>query len=438
MKKQSTTIKSGLVILLIIFTCQAPLLAQQILDQVLAIVDDDIVLESEVIQAAYLLAMQLRVDPMKSPKEFERLKKETLENLINQKILLVQAEKDTIKADEEQVERYLQQQMQNIVQQLGGEDKVEEYFGAPIAKIRRNYREEIEKNLRIREVQNKKFQNLKIGRKEVEKFFLAYKDSIGNLKETVDISHILITPKPGEKAKKEAYNRISELRKRIINGEDFAQIAKTYSEDPGSAAKGGDLGLMTRGDFVRDFEEVAFALKINEISDIVQTQFGYHIIQLLERRGDKIRARHILITIKPQMEDEKAAADSIKKIYTLLQNGANFEELVEKYSEDVSSKDEKGYLGHFEIDQLRERAKEFVFAIKGVQPGQYTEPVKTSYGFHILRVEAREEARPLDLKKDYDRISRMALDHKMQQQFKKWIEELRQNIYVEIKPHARL
>lgn len=437
MKKLLNTYTLGLIVILFIFQ-QIPALCQQILDQVLAIVDDDIVLESEVVQAAYLLAMQMRIDPIKSPKEFEKLKKEALDNLINQKILLVQAEKDTIKADEEQVERYLQQQMQSIVQQLGGEDKVEEYFGAPISKIRRNYRDEIEKNLRIREVQNKKFQNLKIGRKEVERFFITHKDSIGNIKETVDISHILITAKPGEKAKKEAYEKIAELRKRIIDGEDFATIAKTYSEDPGSASKGGDLGLMSRGDFVREFEEAAFNLKINEISDIVKTQFGYHIIQLLDRRGDKIHTRHILITIKPQLEDEKAAADSIKKVYSLLQKGVKFEELVEKYSEDLSSKEANGYLGHFEIDQLRERAKEFVYAIKGVSPGQYSEPVKTSYGFHILRVEAREEARALDLIKDYDKISRMALDYKMQQEFKKWIDELKQHIYVEIKQQATL
>jgi len=421
---------------LIILVSFLPVGAQQILDRIIAIVNDDVILESEVVQGAYLAAMQMQIDPTKSPAEFERLKKETLNNLVNQKILLVQADKDTIKAEDSQVEKYLQQQMQNLVQQLGGQEKVEEYFGTTMSKIRRNYRDEIERNLRIRQVQQKKFENIKISRREVEQFYRAMKDSIGPIKETVDISHILITVKPGEAAQRTAYEKAAALRERLLKGEDFAALAEANSEDPGSASRGGDLGLMSRGEFVREFEEAAFKLEPNQISEVVRTQFGYHILQLVERRGEKIRVRHILITIKPTREDEVAAADSIKKVYKLLKGGADFVEMVNRYSNDESSKADKGFLGHFEIDQLRDRAKEFVFAVKDVAPGQISEPVKTQYGFHILRVEAREKARDWDLNKDYDRLSRMALEAKTQKEFERWIEELKKDIYVEIKPIA--
>jgi peptidyl-prolyl cis-trans isomerase SurA len=429
---------AGRLALLIFLMFLAPLQAQQVLDRILAVVDDDVILESEVSQGAYLTAMQYRIDPAKSPREFARLKKETLDNLINQKILLVQADKDTVKAEEQQVEHYLQQQMQNVIQQLGGEDKVEEYFGASIAKVRRNYREEIERNLRIRTVQSTKMQGIKISRREVESYYKAYKDSIGGLKETIDLSHILIRAVPGPAAQKAAREKAEALREKILAGADFATLARENSEDPGSASRGGELGFMSRGEFVREFEEAAFKLEPGATSEVVPSQFGYHIIQMIERRGEKINTRHILISPKPSREDEVAAADTIKAIAQKLKNGANFEDLVAQYSQDESSKADQGHLGKFEIDQLRERAKEFVYAVTGVKAGDYSDPVRTQYGFHILRVNQREEARELDFKKDYDRLHQLALDHKMQQAFTAWIEELKHDVHVEIKDDLAL
>jgi len=411
----------------------SPLQAQQILDRILAVVDDDVILESEVAQGAYLTAMQLRIDPTKSPREFARLKQETLNNLINQKILLVQADKDTVKADEAQVERYLQQQMANVIQQLGGEDKVEEYFGASLTKVRRNYREEIERNMRIRTVQSTRMQGIKISRREVEQYYEAHKDSIGPIKETIDLSHILIKATPGEAARKIAYDKAEALRQRVLAGEDFAELARENSEDPGSASRGGDLGFMSRGEFVQEFEEAAFKLAPGETSPVIYSQFGYHIIQLVERRGEKIDTRHILIAPKPLREDEVAAADTIKAIARKLKEGASFEDMVQRYSQDESSKADKGRLGTFEIDQLRERAKEFVYAVNGLKPGEYSDPVRTQYGFHILRVDRREPARELDFTKDYDRIHQIALDHKMQRAFNAWIDQLKEEVHVEIK-----
>ncbi len=427
------TVGAGVRVFLLLALLLTPLQAQQVLDRILAVVDDDVILESEVAQGAYLTAMQYGIDPAKSPREFARLKQETLTSLINQKILLVQADKDTVKADEQQVEHYLQQQMQSVIQQLGGEEQVEEYFGASLTKVRRNYREEIERNLRIRTVQSTKMQGIKISRREVEEFYKVYKDSIGPVKEAFDLSHILIKSMPGDAARKAALEKTEALRQRILAGEDFAALARENSEDPGSAARGGDLGFMSRGEFVRDFEEAAFKLEPGAVSEVVPSQFGYHIIQMVERRGEKINTRHILITAKPSREDEVAAADTIKAIAAQLKQGADFEQLVQRYSQDENSKNDKGHLGFFEIDQLRERAKELVFATTGLKEGEYSDPVRTQYGFHILRVNRREEARELDFKKDYDRIQRLALDRKMAQAFDAWIEELKQDVHVEIK-----
>jgi len=418
---------------LIIFCTLTPAVSQQILDRIVAVVDDDAILESEIVQDAYLRAMQLRIDPIKQQEEFQKLKESSLESLINQKVLLIQADKDTVKAEQRNVDSYLEQQMQSVLQQVGGEEKLEEQMGSSITKIRRTYREQIEKNLRIQMVQNAKMANIKVSRREVEAFFKDKKDSVGTIQESVDISHILIQPKAGEEARKLALEKIKSIRERIVKGEDFAQLARDNSEDPGSAARGGDLGFMSRGDFVREFEETAFNLQPGELSDVVETQFGFHIIRLAERRGEKIHAQHILIIPKPSHADEVAAADKIKSIYNELKGGADFLAMVDKYSMDQSTKNRQGHLGIFEIDQLRETAKEFVYALKDVQVGGYSEPVHTQYGFHILRLNAREEPRELSLDKDWTRIEKMALDYKTQREFKKWLDQLKENVYIEIK-----
>jgi len=423
-------------LMVVLLAVQAP--AQQVLDRVVAIVDDEVILESEIVQGAYLLAMQMQVDVSKNPKEFERMKKNTLNNMVTQKLLLIQAEKDTIKADERQVEAYLQQQMQGVIQQLGSEEKVEDYFGSSLAKIRRNYRDEIYKNLRAMQVRNQKLAGIKSGRREVETFFKSHKDSIGQIQETVDISHLLITPKAGDATRQVAMEKIRSIEQRLQAGEDFAALAREFSQDPGSAGSGGDLGFMGRGVLERPFEEAAFALQPGQLSPLVETRYGFHLIKMEERRGEKVRVRHILITPKATREDEVASADTIRAIHRRLQAGASFEEMVARYSEDSSTRDLKGHLGVFEIDQLRERAKEFVFAIRGVADSAYSDPVRTQYGFHIIRVNRREPAREMSLEKDFERIQQIALDHKKQKLFESWLQDIRETVFVDIKDKSYL
>ena len=423
-------IKTTIIVSLIFVTFVS---GQQLLDKISAIVDDDIILQSEVVQAAYLIAMQMQLDPAKDAKRFAELQNSALDNLINRKLLLIQAEKDTIIADERQVDSYLQQQMANNIQQVGGEDKLEEYFGSTISKIRRQFREEIEKNLIIQAIQQQKLSNVQVSRREVETFFSTMKDSIGHINESVDISHILIEAQPGEESKKVALEKITSIKQKVNEGADFAALAKEFSDDPGSATRGGDLGFMSRGDFVSSFERAAFALEAGEISDIVESEYGYHLIKMEEKRGDKIHTRHVLITPKPTEDDERTAAKLIMDIHKQLLDGADFNELVEKYSMDTSTKDQHGHLGVFEIDKLKDTAKEFTFALQGVKPGEYSDPVKTNYGFHVLKLNSRESARELSLEKDWDRLEAMCLEYKKQKQFQKILDDIRGEVYIEIK-----
>jgi len=409
---------------------------QELLDRIVIVVDDEIVLESEVTQMAWMRAAQLGIDPTRNQEKFLEFRKLAAQNIVIKELLVIQADKDTIEADERQIEAYLNEQMQAAVQQAGGEDKLEEVFGMTMSRIRRNYRDEIEKELRANAVQEQKMMNVIVNRREVEEFFSLMKDSLGRINDTVDISHILVETKPGEKARMEAMEKAIKIRKELLDGADFAELAKANSADPGSAQRGGDLGFMSRDDFVREYAEAAFQLQPGEISDIVESEFGFHVIKLEDKRGEKIHTRHILINVTPTREDEVEAAEKIKDIHQQLKDGADFATLVEEYSDDASTKNDRGHLGTFEVDHLRNMAKEFVFALDGVETGEISDPVKTQYGFHVLKLNSKEEARDVDFNKDYEKIQDLALNYKKQKELEKWIEQMKTQVYIEYKDES--
>lgn len=407
--------------------------AQQILDRIVAVVEDEIILSSELTQYSMNLAFQLRIDPRKDKEKFKELQKETLDNLINQKILLAKAEEDSILVDDRQVESVLEEQVNRMIEQMGGSvKKLEEYLGAPLSKIKRNFREDVRKNLKVETLRKNKFQEISINRREVEEFYLTMKDSLPEMKETVDISHILLEVSAGNKSEMEAREKIEGLLERIKAGESFEEICRQYSEDPGSKAKGGEIGFMQRGDFVPEFEEVAFVLEPGEMSDIIKTRFGFHIIQSIERQGDKVNVRHILIRLEPTAQDE---LETEKKIYEIRQMinepGVTFEEIAKKYSDDEESKDQGGHLGLFEVENLQE--KEFKAAIASLKPGEVSEPFKTRFGWHILKLNSREDSRKITIEKDWEKIESWALNIKRQEEFDKWLEEIKKDVYVDVK-----
>ena len=407
--------------------------AQQVLDKIVAVVEDEIILSSELTQYSMNLAFQLRIDPRKDMDKFKELQKETLNNLINQKILLAKAEEDSIVVDDRQVESVLEEQINRMIQQMGGSvQKLEEYLGAPLSKIKRNFKEDVRKNLKVETLRNNKFREININRREVEEFYRTMKDSLPELKETVDISHILLEVKAGGTSELEAKKKIEGLLERIKAGESFEEICRQYSEDPGSKAKGGEIGFMQRGEFVPEFEEVAFMLEPGEMSDVIKSRFGFHIIESIERKGDKINVRHILLRLEPTDKDEQETEKKINEIKEMLSEpNANFEEIAKQYSDDEESKSQGGHLGLFEVENLQE--KEFKAAIAGLKPGEISEPFKTRFGWHILKLNSRENARAISVDKDWEKIESWALNIKRQKEFDKWLEQVKKDVYVQVK-----
>jgi len=409
----------------------APAHSQEVLDRIVAVVDDQIILQSELLQYAYSLAVQMGIEPRQQPDKFGRLREGALESLIAQKVLLTKAQEDSVTVEQRQVDQVLEERLKTMTEQLGSEEKVEEYFGQPLRKVRRTLRDNIEEGLLVRTLQQRKFREIKLSRREVEDFYHAMQDSLPGVKAAVHLRHILLNIAAGEAAVQAARAKIDTLLKRARNGEDFAGLAKAYSEDPGSAAKSGELGFIQRGDFVREFEEAAFALQPGEISGVVRTQFGFHIIQLIDRRGEKINARHILIQLATSSNDEKDTESFAGRLREdILAGKISFEEAAKKYSTDQTTNEKGGDLGWFELDQLQVPA--FREAAKTLQPGEISPPLKTQYGFHLVRLEERRDPRQFTLEQDWQQIQEIALNAKNEKEFQNWVNTLKKQMYIRV------
>lgn len=307
--------------------------AQTRIDRIVAVVDKEIITESELNDRVTLVAMQNRVDPNQP-----ELRKQVLDALITEKLVLAQALIDSVEVTDEEVTRALDQQISNFVRQVGSEQRVEKIYGKSINRIKREYRSEIKNQLLVQRIRQQREATTSVTRREVEDFFVSYKDSLPQVPEEFELSHIYIVPKPDTAVESKTRLFVQAILDSIRAGGNFEDFARRYSTDAGSAAAGGDLGWEKRGAFVREFEETVFGLKENEISNIIKTQFGFHIIQLLGRRGESVHARHILVKIEKGSASDSATIQILQDIRERVIKGESFEELARKYSEDEDTK----------------------------------------------------------------------------------------------------
>ncbi|MFA6541469.1 MAG: peptidylprolyl isomerase [Bacteroidota bacterium] len=404
--------------------------AQTTLDKIVAIVDKEIITMSDLNFNVQQMAIQNKLDP-----NSRELQDRVLDGMINEKLVLAQAIEDSIEVTEDEVTERLDQQIQRLVYQLGSEAKLEEAYGMNVSRMKRDYqfRDMIRKQILVQKVQQQRQASVTVSRREVDDFFTKYKDSIPNVPTEFELSHIYIEPKPDSSALKAIYDKAAAIADSIRAGGDFADFAKRYSSD-GSAAQGGDLGFARRGSFVKEFEEVAFTLNEGEISKPVRTQFGYHIIQLVERRGDAVHTRHILFPIQMSQANDDSAIAELQRIRSLALAGQNFGVLARKYSEDPDTKDIGGDLGKTAIDQLDPAYDDFV---KSAKAGDISEPrrlpVGNKYGYHIILVRSVSPAHPISLEEDYKRLEQLALQFKLSANYQSWVDDMRKNIYWEKK-----
>ncbi len=402
--------------------------AQQVIDRIVAVVDKEIITESELNERVNFYAYQNKLDP-----KSEGLRRQTLDNMIAEKLILAQALIDSVQVSDDEVTQALDQQIQRLERQLGSDAAIEKAYGKPIGIIKREYREEMRKQLLVQRIEQTRQSSIHVTPSEVADFYKTYKDSLVEVPETYTLSHIYIVPKPDTALERKTYDKAKAVLDSLRAGGDFADFAQRYSADA-TAANGGDLGWSKRGDFVPEFEEALFALKAGQISDVVKTQFGYHIIQLLERRGESAHARHILFRIEKGPASDSAAVRELRAIRDSAVAGTPFADLAKRYSEDEQTKPLGGDLGDVTAKDI---TPEFADEIKDLKPGQISIPTKivvgNSYGYQIVLMRKRVPAHMPTLEGDYTQLERLALYLKQTKMNNGWIDELKKKIYLDIR-----
>lgn len=416
-------------IFLIFFTAQT-FAQHQHIDGVAAIVGENIILKSDVSQVVGMTALQQGLDVSKDVDVLMKLQEGVLSSLIDQKVILEMAKLDSIEIADKDVENALDQQVENFILRAGSEDVAETMLGQSLSDFRREFWYDMRDRLITEQYQQQLIMSVNINRDGVFNFYEEYKDSLPDFPIKMKIRHLLTRIKAGEESKKNALFEIKQIRDRILNGELFSDLAKAFSDDPGSKNNGGSLGYIRRNQMVKEFETKAYTQEINSISDPVETVFGYHILETTEKSGEKIKVRHILISPEVTEKDESLAYKYALSLRDSSTNLNKFKKLVFEKSEDDQTQKIGGDLGW--ITPNNSPIPEISEVLGLLEVGECSRPVKTSFGYHLLWL---EEVRPggkpsLDL--HWTEIEEIALNHKRMIFFKDLVSEARDKFFVNI------
>lgn len=424
----------GLMMLTQIATAQ-----KQVVDELIANVGTEIVLLSDLEeQYSLLLAQQGTLPP--------DARCAILEQLLTQKLLVNQAKLDSVEVSDDEVEAQLNARIEQILSYMNNDVRqFEEYYGQTIAEVKEAFREDLRDQMLAERMRSQIVADITVTPSEVVEFYNRIPhDSLPYFNSEVEVSEIVVKPQPNAEEKAEARQQLEELRRRIVEGgEDFGELARKYSDDFGSARLGGDLGWAKRGKFVPEFEAAAYRLEPGEISDIVETEFGYHIIQLLERRGNQIHTRHILIKPRISQADvERAIAllDSVRML--VLADSMSFSEAVKRFgTDDVQSYNNDGRMVNprtgntfFEIADLD---PDVYFAIDTLEVGGVTQPFTFTAPngekwVRIVKLESRSEPHRASLSLDYAKIRKAAIEAKKNEYLYNWVMRTIRNTFIHV------
>ena len=435
-------IRGGNIVLVVCFmTCFVFQGYTQLVDKVIAKVGSEYILLSE-IEEEFAYAKS------KDPGVSDDIKCVILDNMIAQKLVIYHAKIDSVEITDAEVETQLDYRFESVLRQMNGDEAFfEEYYGASVAEMKERYRDDQKHKILAEKMQHKLISEIEITPKEVEKFFKNVpSDSLPYFKSEMEISEIVSLPLVNDVERQKALDKIKILREKVVNGtETFADVATKNSQDPGSAARGGDLGFAKRGVYVPEFEATVFSLAKDEISDIIETEFGYHFIQLIERRGNSVRARHVLI--KPEitqsdLDKTKVLLDSVRQLITI--DSLSFENAVKKYSvKSVPSyanggrvKNQNSNNTFFAADDLD---PDTYFAIYDLKPGAISKPMLITMpdgkkAYRLIQLNSTSKPHKANLKEDFDKISNFAKESKKNEYFLNWLKTKRTETYIYTDP----
>ncbi|NQT34833.1 peptidylprolyl isomerase [bacterium] len=418
-----TTVISLAIITLFVFSSKGT--AQEVIDSICAIVGDEIILESDVVYGVHTYLLESG-ERFPAEELLTELRGKVLEAYITQKILIAKAFEDTLNVENRIVNKELERKLEGLIAQIGSKEKLEEYFGRPLRQIKREMRQGVRDGLLMEMTKNRQVAGIQIRRQEVIDFYHDRSEDMPKLPERVILSHILLEVNTSEEAQQQAEDRAARIHDIMKSGADFDSVAIEYSEDP-SASDGGRLGFTERNDLVTEYEEVAFQLQPGEISGIVGSRYGLHIIKLLERQGEKISTQHILIRLSPNEADWERILSQAVELRRRIDDGENFAELAVQYSVDSETAPDGGLLEQIATQDL---PQEFQNMIETIAEGEVAEPFETTFGVHLIKLNERLPVRTISLSEDWQNIEQFALFEKRERKFQDWIASLKKDLYI--------
>lgn len=413
-----------------LFLAQLGFSQKVVIDKVIAKVGSELVLLSELEEQKAYIESQQGVLP-------DDAQCNILEQILAQKLLLNQSKLDSLEVSDDEVETQMNARFDQILQYMNGDVKqFEAFYGQSIPQAKETMRQEMKNQLLTDRMRSQILNSVTSTPADVKQFFARIPvDSLPYFSSEVEIREIVVAPKVNEEEDKRAREQLEELKRRIVeDGEDFAELARKHSDDPGSGRQGGNLGMTQRGSFVPEFEAAAYNLKENELSKIVKSEFGYHLIQLLERRGNTINTRHILIKPEITQADLELAIDLLDSVKTLVETDTlmNFSRAVKQYSSDkVQSFNNDGLLVNpktgnaiFEIGDLE---PDIYFTIDTMEIGDISSPIqyldpRGETLFKIILLQSRTDPHKASLGLDYAKIQKAAINEKKSQFITSWID----------------
>jgi peptidyl-prolyl cis-trans isomerase SurA len=430
-----------LIILSVFLGVQGISAQRKIIDEVVAVVGDKRILYSD-IEQNYLQ------QKAQGDKIDESSKCFILENMLVQKLLLNQSEIDSLEVTDSQVDQELESRMKYFINAIGSQEKLEEYFKKTTLEIKEDFRDDIRDGLLTSKMRQKITEGLSVTPSEVRAFFKTIpQDSLPYINSEVEYNQILMYPRSNEKSIIDVREKLLSIRERITNGESFATLAVVYSEDPQSAVKGGDIGWMTKTELEPEYAKVAFTLKKGQISKIVETAFGFHIIQCLDRTEDRVHTRHILLrpTIAP--EEKKhiiARLDSVIRLVRL--DSVKFDIAAIRWSDDADTKINGGqavnpYKGgtFWGMDEFRPNE---LSVINSLKVGEISEPyesmdAKGKTCYKVIWLKKRTNPHVGNLKDDYNLFKARAAQFKQNEIVNEWVDEKIKTTYIRISDKYR-
>jgi peptidyl-prolyl cis-trans isomerase SurA len=404
-----------------------------VVDKIVAVVGGNAVLQSDIEnQYIQMQAQHQRTDRC-----------EVFENFLIQKLMVNQAKVDSIEVNDASVESQLENRMKYFIDQAGSKEKLEAYFNRSIFQIKEDMRVSLKEQMIMQKMQGEITGSTKITPTEVEEFYNNLpKDSIPSVNSMVEYMQICKYPPYAEQSKFEVKKKLLELRKRILDGEKFSTLAYLYSEDPGTARNGGEVGFLSKGELDPEYAKVAYNLKENSISNIVESSFGYHIIQMIGRREDKVNTRHILMRPKATDKEIKNALLTLDSIAELIKKDSlKFEQAAIYFSEDKNSRLSGGKVINasnsstkFELDQL---SQEDYYIIKKMKPGEISQPFLSKDEnkkdiYKVVKLLTRTNPHKANPKDDYQLIQDLAIEAKKKKVLDQWVIDKQKATYFRI------